>query len=1346
MGFAGNLRTLALPEVLQTLNRIQATGVLRLASAEGGRDVVFDQGELIGVLLRRGEERQALLRRLVLDKRLDADTVAQISASGRESQIVARLVETGAVEQTAVQEAVRRSAEEELQSLFTWDYADFVFHDARPDDPEIAAIVERARAGGMAFNINGLLMESARRQDDWVAVRKLLPDGGLVLGPREGMEAQIAAASRDYPAAAVLPLVDAVRSIDDIVRDSVASRLDAWTCLARLMEQGLVVPLTRDDIVYHADYLASQNDHARASVLYRRALAGRPTDGETARKLAGCLERLGDAPEAAASWAQLALGALGGNDAESAVAHARRAVQLAPADPQSRQALARCLLATDARAEAVGELLQLVEIFVGLDRLEDARSACLQVLELDKNNEPARRQLARLFSAAARDDQAEDVVVCVQCSHINHREAAACAKCSASLRLSCLACSRPVGVSDRICIFCGADPHRGSTGRRSGGSPATSRLVNPDRIKVGGASGGRQAVIDQLDAASAEARAREEAGDWQGALEAWKLVAGAQTDNPELLARIRELESRVHDAFVEEQIEKGHRYRRVRRYWMAARCYTAALRTMPSDDPRTQRLVEILASTRRIGNRIALVYAAAILVVVVGAVAALQPMLKQRRLAGEADALTAAVQAAGEANDGARLVALRGDVAAFSQQVEALGDGERWQGLRTRAVEVGGAHQIAWQRALVREQEQIRALIDQGDLVRARERLAAFEQLYQERTTRTAQLGQALEAAQKRRDEQNLRSQEAPRHLAAAEAEEAAGRPGPALAQYRGLAEGPNAEVAAKARAAVARLSGRAEAASGAVQQALDAAQAARTTDLARADALLAAAAEPAEQWGLGDRIRAARVALAAEAEAARTEAGGLGASAKPEQLASFLERFPGAAEAAAVRQRLAGMQRASSARTQAETRWRQLLAEQKWEQAWLAGNDFVKGYGRQVGDLRLPLWIETVPAGAAVTLDGKAAGTTPCVLLYAPGQTGTVAVALAGYQAASRRLDESAASWRLALPLMRAVLWRSELGKPATALGALPSGEVAAATADGIVLVAASGKVKWRAALGGDDLGAGRERAELPTALPDGRFVAALPGSGAALINAAGAVQRLPTTGTVRGRPAAYVNDVLGPAVRVAFAAEAIFSGEPGGQLTRIPLAAAAISGPLAIAHDIDRALVVADTRGRLVAYLESTRKALWELPVQAADIGHLVPLGDSDLVAVLDGVRLACFSTAGRAPALRWTHQLEAPAVGDPVVSGGTVLVGAGNQIVRVAANGAAMPALRLPAAAATAPAAGDDRTAIGCADGSVVFFRGGEAQWSSPAGAAPTAVAVAPAAVLVSTAAGALIAFAP
>lgn len=1347
MGFAGNLRTLALPEVLQTLNRIKATGVLRLAAPEGGRDVVFDQGELIGVSFRRGEERQALLRRLILDGRLDATTAAQISHSGRESQVIQRLIEGGVIDQGTVTDANQRQAEDELQSLFTWDYADFVFHDAGPEAEEINELVERAKSEGLSFNINSLLMESARRQDEWERVRQTFPDGGLVLGPRESMEAQLQDAAQEYPASAVVPLVDAVRSLDDIVKDSVATRLDAWSCLALLMERGLLVPLTRDDIIYHGDFLASKDDLLRACSLYRRALAGRPSDDETARKLADCLAKLGDAPEAAASFAQLAIGGLKAEDYPTAVAHARKAVQLSPKDPAMRQTLVRCLLAQDARrnaAEAVGELLMLVETFTGMDRLEDARSTCLQVLELDKGNEPARRQLARIFSAAAQDEQSEDVVICIQCGHVNHREAQECEKCKALLQLTCLACGRPVGVSDRLCIFCGADPHRGSQNRRAGGSPATSRIANPDKLKIGG--GSRQAVTDQLDALVAVARAKEEAQDWEGALEAWRQVSSIQVDNPDLIAHIRSLETLVHDTFVEKQIEQGHQFRRVRRYWAAIRCYKAAMRTMSSDDPRSQRLAEILASTTKVGQRIALLYAAAILVILLGAGIALQPLLKQRRIGGEIGAIAERLEPQKAQLDPGQLALLRAELDEMQARVDDLGDGQRWASARTRMLELQGDWSIAWQGASAREMEQITAAIDQGDLKRARERLAAYQARFRDAAPRVAVVQGRLDAAQKQRDELTARINDAPRLLAGAEAEEAGGRLGAALAQYRALAESPNADVARKAKEAVARLTPRADAAGGNVQLAIDAARAQAASDLLKADERLAQVQDEAAVWAQGERVREARSAIAAALAAAKADAARLGPDATPEALAGFLARHPGAPEAAGIRQRHESLTRAIVARTKAVERFRELMADRQWEAAWIAGRDLISGYGAQAPDVELPLWIESQPAGATVKLDGRRIGQTPCLLAYRPGQRGEIVLEAPGCQPLSRRLEEAASSWRLPAHLGRAVLWRADLGKAVSSISSLPGGDILAATGDGLARLSPQGQVRWRIALSGDDINAGRARGEPPTVLPDGRVATGLPGSGAALIDARGAAQRMPTAGEVRGRPISYVNEVLGARPRLAFAAEAIFSGEPGAQLTRIPIPAAAISGPIAFVKDIDRVLVVADVRGRLVGVEESTRKLQWELDVQAADVGQLVGVGESDVVTLLDGGRLACFGLAANGATLRWTHQLESPAVGDPVVADGLIHVASGRQVVRIAAEGTVHPALALPGQAACPVAAFGGRVAAATADGALLVFQAGELAWSSPLGGPASAVGIGPGAVLAASAGGALVAFAP
>lgn len=1344
MGFAGNLQTLALPEVLQTLHRIQATGVLRLTAREGGRDLIFDRGELIGVAFRRGEEKQAVLRRLILDGKLDAAAAAQISQAGRESQVLARLIDSGALEQRTVDEAVQRQAEDELQSLFTWDYADFVFEDAGGDDPEVDALVAKARAEGRVFSIPALLMESARRQDEWERVRAAAPEGGAVLGAAAGREAELAAEAAQYPGSAVIPLIDAVRSVDDIVRDSVASRLDTLSCLARLAARGLVVPLSRDDILYHADYLASQGDHRRASLLYRRALAARPQDHETARKLAETLARLGDAPEAAASYAQLALGALDRGEREAAIAHARRAAQLAPKDAQAHRALARCLLAgapADAeRHEALTELLVAAQLCQEQGRLEEARRACLEVLDLDLANEPARRQLARLFIATATDEIPTEAVACVRCGHRNPRDSAHCSQCRAPLALPCLACGRQIGVSDRVCIYCGADPHRGGAGTRRPGGPPTNRLVNPEKVRPGAIPGGAQAIRDQLAGMVASARAKEAAEDWEGALAAWRAVAKVLTDSAELQAHLRRLEHLAHDAFVERTIEEGHQLRRARRYWAAIRRYRAALRTMASDDPRVGRLNEILASTARVAQRSALLYAAAALVILAGAALAVRPWLVERRLGGELEQLAARLA---EAQDGPALAVLKPELDAASARVEALGERPRWQALRIRAQELAGAWAVAWQRAAARSLAQAETAIEQGDLKRARELLAAHQAQFHDRSPRAEQAAARLEAAQRRRDELNARIQDAPRLWAAAEAEERAGRLGAALAAYRALVESPNAEVARQATEAVARLAPRADAAAKRVEEALVQAEALLADDLPRAEALLAAVADEAAVWGLAERVRAARAGIAAALAQARAEALRLGPDAGIEQLEAFLVRFPGAPEAAMVRQRRDALVRAREARQQALARYRELMEREQWEQAWRAGRDLVAGYGAEAGEVLLPLVIASEPP-AAVALDGRPLGATPLVLRYRPGQRGELLLSAPGFEPQRRRLERAAEDWRLQVALAREARWRHAAGRPLLEVAATPDGGWAALAADAVLRLDAEGRLRWQAALAGDELG-GRARSDALVPLPEGELAVADPGGGLLVLTAQGAVrQRLPAQAPVRGRPASYVNEVLGALPRLAYAAEAVYSGVPGAEFRAIPLPAAAISGPLPWPQGLDRWLIVADARGRLVAVEESTRRPAWELDLQAVDVGRLMAV-PGGLVAVQDGNRLVMVGIAASGPLLRWSQLLPGPALGSPALLGDAVLVACGERVVRIGIDGVPRPPWALPAPAAT-PVAADGRiAAVGLADGRLAVLYEDGRGWTGALPAPPVAVAVG-GLVVAADAAGTLHAFAP
>ena len=1034
-------------------------------------------------------------------------------------------------------------------------------------------------------------------------------------------------------------------------------------------------------------------------------------------------------------------------------------MQLQPADPAIRQTLIRCLLGQDSKRnqpEAVKELHALVEEYAALDRLEDARSTCLKIIDLDKTNEQARRQLAKIFSTAAKDEQSEDVVVCVQCSEVNHREAQECQKCNASLQLTCLSCGRPVGVSDRLCIFCGADPHRGSATRRAGGTPATTRLVNPDKVKATASVTSKEGMLDRLDSLVAMARLKEQTEDWEAALTIWREVASIQSDNPDLLAHIRQVETVVHDRFVETQIENGHQFRRVRRYWAAIRSYRAALRTMPSDDPRTSRLVEILAATQRVGNRIALVYAASFLVIALGAAAAIYPIMKERGLHKEIEALQEQIVDAEKDPKGTQLAALKtvvpGGIDDLSSRIESLGDGDRWRRIRRSMADVTGTWQVAFQHTASRDIERVHGMIETGDLKRADTDLSAHIAVFKDDSTpRIKDLLSRLSAQKKNRDNKLKQIQDAPRLLAAAQATEASGSLGAAMSQFRDVAESPNEEVATKARAAIARLAPQADAVNASIERALRNVERLRTSDLLRADAELAAVEQTAVAWSAGDSVRQARAAIATELSSAKADVAALGNDASIERLAAFIARHPGAPDTAAIRQRHEVQVRAETAKKDKYARYRGFLDNRQWEQAWSAGRDLVAGYGTQLpADFVLPLVVESMPAGATVRLNGKIIGQTPsAVVQYTPGQQGDLVIEAAGWQPVTKSIRDAAQQWRLAAELHRAGQWHVDVGHQIGSIQVNSSDEIILAGTDCVITLANTGQKRSQGALAVDDaLGGGRSRLhDLPGLFPDGRIAVALPGTGVRLFDNRGAAVAYATKAEVRGRPISYVNDVMGATPRIAFAAEAIYSGTPGAQLTtKIPLSAAATSGPVAITKGIDRMLVIADTRGRLVAVEESTKKQLWELHVQAADIGQLLLVSETDAVAILDGSRLVCFTLGEREGSLRWSHQLVAPAVGDPIVSGNVIYIACGKQVSRVGIDGSVQAALPLPVDAAAPPAAMGDRVVIGCVDSHLLVFKDGNLLWSTPLDAVPTAVGLSKSGVYAITGNGSLTAFQP
>ena len=196
MPFAGNLRTLPLPAVFQTLNNIKATGVLRLRSNAGSRDVVFNQGEIVGVGFLDKEAREELDLRLSLlgvedrdAKRLEGVTWYWTAMRARVQTSRAELIEL-----------VHDQAREQLHNLFAWSTADFAFDEAGPGKAVANALVACSLERPLSIDTATILLEAAKQQDEWAELRARIRDetGAAAMGSSPAL-AQVAVDAGEVP-------------------------------------------------------------------------------------------------------------------------------------------------------------------------------------------------------------------------------------------------------------------------------------------------------------------------------------------------------------------------------------------------------------------------------------------------------------------------------------------------------------------------------------------------------------------------------------------------------------------------------------------------------------------------------------------------------------------------------------------------------------------------------------------------------------------------------------------------------------------------------------------------------------------------------------------------------------------------------------------------------------------------------------------------------------------------------------------------------------------------------------------------------------------------------------------
>lgn len=172
MAIKGSLKEASLPDVLQLLAMGKKTGCLSVTHRSNFGSIYFDKGKIsyASIVNRRDRLGDILVKSGLLSaERLDEAIALQGKSRGK--RLGELLVEQGMIERDQLNAQMRVQIEEAVYFLFTWAEGSFNFEsDIRPDEQDFL----------VAISPESLLLEGARRVDEWSLIEKKIPSFDIV--------------------------------------------------------------------------------------------------------------------------------------------------------------------------------------------------------------------------------------------------------------------------------------------------------------------------------------------------------------------------------------------------------------------------------------------------------------------------------------------------------------------------------------------------------------------------------------------------------------------------------------------------------------------------------------------------------------------------------------------------------------------------------------------------------------------------------------------------------------------------------------------------------------------------------------------------------------------------------------------------------------------------------------------------------------------------------------------------------------------------------------------------------------------------------------------------------------
>lgn len=229
MAIKGSLKEASLADVLQLLALGGKTGCLSVTDRASFGYIYFDRGRITYASILNRRDRLGDL--LIKEGRLSAEQLAEAvryQETAPKKRLGEILVERGWLKKEELDRYIRIQIEEAIFYLFTWSQGSFYFEPGQQPEGEAHLV---------SINPEGLLLEGARRVDEWSLIQKKIPSLELVFRVDEAhVKAAGVALTREQER--VLPYLDGTRSLQEVIDQTALGQFEVGKAVYGLLTAG----------------------------------------------------------------------------------------------------------------------------------------------------------------------------------------------------------------------------------------------------------------------------------------------------------------------------------------------------------------------------------------------------------------------------------------------------------------------------------------------------------------------------------------------------------------------------------------------------------------------------------------------------------------------------------------------------------------------------------------------------------------------------------------------------------------------------------------------------------------------------------------------------------------------------------------------------------------------------------------------------------------------------------------------------------------------------------------------------------------------------------------------------